>query len=63
MKLTKVLAVWLEGIGCTAVLVGILIEVNYQAHMGFVAITAGSLSVAVGSMLFAKLILGERKNK
>ncbi len=58
MKLTKVLAVALEAVGMCIVLVGIVIEVSYQAHIGFVLITSGSVVIAGGGMIFAKLVRG-----
>lgn len=58
MKLTKVLAVGFEGVGMCIVLAGICIEVYYKADFGFVLITGGSVVVAFGGMLFAKLVRG-----
>lgn len=53
--LTKTLAVALEAVGICAVMVGIGIEVYYEAHVGFMCITGGSVVVAFGSLIFAKL--------
>jgi len=58
MKLTKVLAVALEAVGMCIVLAGICIEVYYKADFGFVLITGGSVVIAFGGMLFAKLVRG-----
>lgn len=58
MKLTRALAVALEGVGCCIVLVGISIEVYYGADFGFVLITSGAVVIAFGGMLFAKLVRG-----
>ena len=58
MKLTKVLAVGFETVGMCIVLAGICIEVYYEADFGFVLITGGSVVVAFGGMLFAKLVRG-----
>ena len=58
MKLTKTLAVCFEALGMCIVLVGIAIEVYYEADIGFVCITGGSLVVAFGGMIFAKLVRG-----
>ncbi len=56
--LTRTLAVALEAVGICAVLVGIGIEVYYQADTGFVLITGGAVIIALGSLIFAKLIRG-----
>ncbi len=53
--LTKTLAVALETVGICAALIGIGIEVYYEADVGFVLITAGAVVVATGSLIFAKL--------
>ncbi len=58
MKLTRVLAVCLETVGIIGILVGISIEVVYEADVGFILITSGSAVVAIGGMIFAKLIKG-----
>jgi len=60
MKLTKVLAVCLEAVGMCILLVGIVIEVIYEADVGFILITAGSMVIAGGGMIFAKLCRGGR---
>lgn len=51
---TKILAITLEGLGAAVVLAGILTELHYQAHTGFVLITSGSLITALGSIYYAK---------
>ena len=58
MKLTKLLAVSLEAIGIGVVLVGIAVEVVYEADVGFMCITGGSAVLALGGMIFAKLVRG-----
>lgn len=56
MRLTKTLAIALETVGCVAILTGIAIEVSMRAHLGFVLITSGACIVAIGGMIFAKLV-------
>lgn len=58
MRLTRVLAVCLETVGIVAIMVGIAIEVHYEAEVGFMFITGGSVVVATGGMIFAKLVRG-----
>ena len=45
----------LESLGCLLVATGILIELTYEADVGFLTITVGSLAVAVGGLWYAKL--------
>ena len=54
--LTRGLAVALEAVGICAVLIGIGIEVYYEADWGFVCITGGAVVVSTGSLIFAKLL-------
>jgi hypothetical protein len=49
-------AIALEAVGCCVVLSGIIIEVIYEANIGFVLMTIGGWGVAVGSLIFAKLL-------
>ena len=49
----------LESIGCLLVATGILIELVYEADVGFLTITGGSLAVAVGGLWYAKLRKGK----
>ena len=56
MRDTKVLAIALEAVGMCIVLGGIVVEVSMHADAGFVAITAGSLIVMGGGLLWAKII-------
>jgi len=56
MRLTKTLAIALETVGCVIILTGIAIEVSMRAHLGYILITSGSCVVAVGAMIFAKLM-------
>ena len=58
MKLTKVMAVCFWAVGIIVVLAGIAVEVAMGADMGFILITAGSVVVAGGAMIFAKLVRG-----
>lgn len=52
MKLTKVKAVWFGAMGICIVLAGIGVEVTMKTDIGFVLITAGSVAVAGGCVLF-----------
>jgi len=54
--LTKTLAIALETVGCLIILTGIAIEVSMRAPLGYVLITSGACIVAVGGMIFAKLL-------
>jgi len=54
--LNKTLAVALEAVGICAVLIGIGIEVYFEAAVGFICVTAGAVVVSTGSLIFAKLI-------
>ena len=58
MKLTKVMAVCFYVVGICVVLGGIVVEVTMKANMGFVLITVGSVVIAGGAMVFAKLVRG-----
>jgi len=56
MRLTKTLAIAFEAVGCLVVLTGIIIEVSLRAALGYILITSGACIVAVGAMIFAKLM-------
>jgi len=56
MRLTKTLAIALETVGCVIILTGIAIEVSLGAELGYILITVGSLGIAFGGMVFAKLL-------
>ena len=56
MHLTKTLAIALETVGCVIILTGIAIEVSMRADLGYMLITSGACIVAVGGMIFAKLL-------
>ena len=56
MRLSKTLAIALETVGCVIILTGIAIEVSLGADVGYMLITSGALVVAVGGMVFAKLL-------
>ncbi len=56
--LTRTLAVALEAVGICAVIVGIGIEVYYEADTGFLLISGGAGVIALGSLIFAKLTRG-----
>jgi len=53
---TKVLAIALEAVGVSAIIAGICIEVTMRADIGLIAITVGSVGIAAGSLLWAKII-------
>lgn len=54
-NLTK-LAMTVEIVGSAIVACGIGIEVGYGAHIGFLGITVGSFLVALGGVLWAKVL-------
>ena len=54
--ITRQLAIALEAVGCAAISVGVALEVVTGSDTGFIVITAGSLAVASGAMVFNKLI-------
>ena len=54
--LNRTLAIALEGVGCCAIIAGISVEVNMHADIGFVIITSGSVVVALGGLIFAKVV-------
>lgn len=56
MKDSKLLAIALEAVGISAVILGIAIETTMHAQIGFIIITSGSVFIASGGMLFAKII-------
>ncbi len=56
MRLTKTLMIAFETVGCLVILTGIIIEVSMKAELGFILITSGACIVAVGAMIFAKLL-------
>ena len=53
--LSKHLAIALEAVGCCVVTVALVFEYIWQAPIGYIAITAGALAIAAGSMIFVKL--------
>lgn len=54
--ISKNLAIALEAVGISAITCGIVIEALMHADFGFVVITGGSLLVAGGGMIWAKLV-------
>jgi len=56
--MTRTLAIALEAVGAVTIMVGIVIEVTAGAALGYIIITSGSLGIAVGSLIFAKLLEG-----
>lgn len=55
MSTSKAAAIGLETVGCCTILSGILLEIITGADIGYILITGGSMLVAIGGMLFAKL--------
>jgi|GEM_PF-4150594 hypothetical protein len=56
----NILALILELIGILAIGLGIFYEVIHHAGVGFIAITVGSLLIAVGALIWAKIIHGRK---
>lgn len=52
----KNLAIALESVGVSGIIAGITIECIMQADIGYVIITAGSLIVAAGGLIWAKFV-------
>jgi len=50
------LAIALEAVGIVAIIIGIAIEAIMHADIGFIAITGGSVIIATGGLLWAKVI-------
>ena len=60
MKITK-LYVFLWIVGLCIASAGIAVELTMKANIGFVLITAGSVVVAGGSIIYAKLVRGGKR--
>lgn len=58
MVITKALAITFEAVGSITIIAGIIIEVTAKAPIGYIIITAGSLGVVMGGIIFAKVIKG-----
>jgi len=52
----RILAIALESVGVSGIIAGITIECIMRADVGYVVITAGSLAVAAGGLIWAKLV-------
>lgn len=52
----KKLALSVELLGIAAIATGIIIEFTYEAGLGFMTITTGSLLIAIGALIWAKII-------
>lgn len=59
---SKILAIGLESVACCAVIAGICIEAITGAEVGYIIISAGSLGVAAGSILYAKILITRGKS-
>jgi hypothetical protein len=51
----RMVCVMVEITGICGVCVGIGIELAYKADIGYIAITSGSLILAIGGLVFAKI--------
>ncbi|GAI86582.1 unnamed protein product [marine sediment metagenome] len=56
--MVRTLAIALEAVGVCAIIGGIVFEMQVQAPIGFVIITGGSVLVAAGGLLYAKIYRG-----
>lgn len=54
--MTRLLAIALEAVGICAIISGLVTEFMTQADVGFALITSGSAIVALGSLVWAKLL-------
>ena len=52
----KASAIALEAVGCCVILAGIIIEIIYEADIGFICCTTGAWFAAIGGLIFGKLI-------
>ena len=55
VKMVRTLAIALEAVGISAIIGGIVFEVQVQADIGFVIITGGAVFIAAGGLLYAKI--------
>jgi len=58
---SKILAIGLESVACCTIVGGIVIEAITGADVGYIIISAGSLGVAAGSILYAKILITRSK--
>jgi len=56
MKSVTHLAIALETVGVIGIIAGIAVEATMQADIGFVIISSGSVLIATGALVWAKLI-------
>lgn len=52
----KTIAISIELLGIAVIGAGIAVEIVYQASIGLIAITVGSLLIAMGGFVWAKII-------
>lgn len=57
----RVLAIALESVGVVAIIAGITVECLMQADIGYVVISVGSVMLAAGGLMWAKLIRGRNR--
>lgn len=53
--MSRTLAIALESIGICAIIVGISIEAILHAPVGFIVISGGAATIAIGSLLWMKI--------
>lgn len=54
--MARTLAIVLEGVGISACIAGIAVEVVLRAPVGFIIISAGMTMIAIGALVTAKLM-------
>lgn len=54
--MARTLAIVLEGVGISACIAGISVEVALRAPIGFIIISVGMTIIAVGALVTAKLM-------
>jgi len=59
--MVRTLAIALESVGICAIIGGIIFETQVHAPIGFVIITGGSVLVAAGGLLYAKIYRGGKR--
>ena len=52
----KILAISVELAGIAIVAIGIGIEIAYEASIGLISITIGSMVIAIGGLVWAKMV-------
>jgi len=60
-EMIRTLAIALESVGISAIIGGIVFESQAHAPIGFVIITGGSVLIAAGGLIYAKIYKGRKR--